>query len=117
MRVSQKKINSILGRQIKKTFCQTISDIRDPKEAEAFANNFLTPAEYETFSKRLAIAYWLKKGRSYENIKKNIQVSSATIASVQTMMKSKGFKLALEKVEAEEWAGKWAEKIKKFVRK
>ena len=40
----------------------------------------------------------------------------ATIATVQGEMLKPGFKLALKKLEAEEWANVWAEKIQKFVK-
>ena len=58
-----------------------------------------------------------RKGRSYENIKQNLKVSSATVASIQSMLDKKGIKLALKKIEAEEWANLWSERIKKFVGK
>jgi uncharacterized protein YerC len=113
MRTSEKKINPSLKRQIENVLSQTIADMRDIKETDEFLTDFLTDSEYEAFAKRLAIAYWLKKGRSYNNIKDNLKVSSATIASVQSMMEKNGFKLALKKVEAEEWATQWAERISK----
>lgn len=113
MRTSEKDTNPSLKKQIKIAFAQTISDLRDVKEADQYLNDFLTDSEYEAFAKRLAIAYWLKKGRSYNNIKDNLKVSSATIASVQAMMEKPGFKLAIKKLEAEEWANQWAEKISK----
>lgn len=113
MRTSEKKINPSLKKQIESVFAQTVSDLRDIKETDSFLNDFLTDSEYEAFAKRLAIAYWLKKGRSYNNIKDNLKVSSATIATVQSMMDKGGFKLALKKIEAEEWAGQWAERISK----
>ena len=56
----------------------------------------------------------LKKKRSYENIKNNLKVSSATIATAEKNIDSKGIKLALKKLEAEEWANVWSEKIKKL---
>jgi uncharacterized protein YerC len=87
------------------------------EEAETFLKDFFNDAELETFAKRLAIAYWLKKGRSYTNIMQNLKVSSATIASVQEFTEKPGFKLALKKMEAEEWANVWAERIRKFVRR
>ena len=116
MRTSEKKLNPSLEREIYDTFAQTIADLRDSDETKIFLNDFLNETEYEAFAKRLAIAYWLKKGRSYSNIKENLKVSSATIATVQTMMNLPGFKLALKKMEAEEWANQWAEKIKKFIK-
>lgn len=115
MRTSDKNMNRLLKSQIEKTFAQAIGDIRDPIESLSIIRHFFTKSELETFSKRLAIAYWLKKGRSYSNIKENLKVSSATIASVQNMMKKRGFDELLKKVEAEEWANIWSTKIKKFV--
>jgi len=117
MRTSSLKLNPSLKNQISKTFTQLIADIKTPEEANEFLKNFFNDSEYETFVKRMAIAYWLKKGRSYSNIKQNLKVSSATIASIQTLMETEGFKLALKKIEAEEWATIWQEKIKEFFRK
>lgn len=113
MRISEKKVNASLKNQISKTFVQTISDLKGTREVETFFKDFLTDSEIDTYAKRLAVAYWLKKGRSYTNIKENLKVSSATIASVQEMMDKPGFKLALKKMEAEEWANVWADKIAK----
>ncbi|HEX6976921.1 MAG TPA: Trp family transcriptional regulator [Patescibacteria group bacterium] len=117
MRVSSSKVNDILKNQISKTLAQVVADIKTPQESHQFLQDFFTQAEFESFSKRLAVAYWLKKGRSYTNIKNNLKVSSATIADVANMMKKKGFELAIKKLEAEEWANQWADKIKKFVGK
>ena len=116
MRTSGKKLNPSLRTQIEKTLSQAIADLKDINEAGVFLNDFLTESEFEAFAKRLAVAYWLKKGRSYANIKDNLKVSSATVASVQSMMQKPGFKLILKRIEAEEWANQWAEKIKKFIR-
>jgi uncharacterized protein YerC len=115
MRASQKKINQTLDVRLRRTFIQLISDLKNPKEIDSFFKDFLTPAEYEMFTKRLAICYWLKKGRTYANIKENLKVSSATIATAQEIMEKEGIKLALKKIEAEEWAGKWEKKINKFL--
>ena len=114
--MSSKKLNPSLKNQITKTFAQTIADLKDFNELHAFFKDFLNESEYETFAKRLAIAYWLMKGRSYKNIKDNLKVSSATIADVAFAMKRKGFLLALKKLEAEEWATKWAQKIRSFTK-
>ena len=116
MRTSDKKLNPSLKKEIEAVFVQTITDLRDIGETETFLTDFFNESEHEAFAKRLAIAYWLKKGRSYANIKDNLKVSSATIATIQSMMDKPGFKLALKKIEAEEWANQWAERIKKFIR-
>lgn len=115
MRVSDRKLNKSLQKQIQNVFAQTIADIKTVDEAHKFFKDFLTDAELETFSKRLAVAYWLQKGRSYANIKTNLKVSSATIATVADSLKSKGVQLALKKIEADEWANVWSDRIKKFL--
>lgn len=117
MRTSDRKLNPSFKNQLVKTFAQTLVDLKDPKEINTFLEDFFNDSELETFTKRLAIAYWLKKGRSYSNIRENIKVSSATIASTEKLMKKPGFALALKKIEAEEWANVWAEKIQKFIKK
>lgn len=116
MRTSDRILNTSLKKQIEEILTQTISDLRDVEETKTFLNDFFNESELEGFAKRLAIAYWLKKGRSYNNIRDNLKVSSATIASVQSMLNKRGVKAALKKIEAEEWANQWAEKIKKFVK-
>lgn len=117
MRTSQDKLHPSFRNQIIKTFAQTLADLKTTEEAETFLKDFFNSNELETYAKRLSIAYWLGKKRSYANIKRNIKVSSATIAVVQGLMNKPGLKLALKKIEAEEWASVWAEKIKKIVNK
>lgn len=117
MRVSENKLNASLKNQLVKTLAQTVVDLKSPNEMNTFFNDFFNQSELETFAKRLSIAYWLKKGRSYENIKNNLKVSSATIATIEKLLAKPGFILALKKIEAEEWANIWAERIKKFVKK
>jgi len=117
MRISGQKLNPSIKKQLLITFAQTLADIKSPREAENFLNDFFNESELETFTKRLGICYWLTKQRSYENIKNNLKVSSATIASTQTMLDKQGIRMAIKKIEAEEWANLWAEKIQKFIKR
>lgn len=117
MRISERQLNPSLKKQLVSVFAQVVADTKNLQEAESFLTSFFNDAELETYSKRLSIVYWLKKKRSYENIKENLKVSSATIATIQSLSEKPGIKLALTKIEAEEWANQWADKIKKFVRK
>lgn len=116
MRVSTRKLNSSLENQIVKTFAQLLVDLKDRNEVETFLNDFFNESELETFAKRLAVAYWLKKERSYSNIKENLKVSSATIATIEKLIRKPGFVLALKKMEAEEWATVWTQRIQKFIK-
>jgi TrpR-related protein YerC/YecD len=117
MQISKRKINSSLEKQLYQTFFQLITDIKNVTEAEAVFKDLLSAAELTSIAKRLAVAYWLSKGRSYGNIKENLKVSSATIADVQQHLKRPGWKLALQKITADEWASQWEERIRSVFKK
>lgn len=117
MRTSTQKVNGILQRQLVTTFSKLITDLKSEADVEQFLEDFFNESELETFVKRLGVFYWLKKGRSYNNIKENLKVSSATIATAQDSAQKPGIKLAIKLMEAEEWANQWADKIKNFVGK
>ncbi|OGM13808.1 hypothetical protein A3A76_04835 [Candidatus Woesebacteria bacterium RIFCSPLOWO2_01_FULL_39_23] len=116
MKKTESPVNKTLAKEIKRLFIQLITDLDKAKDADLFFRDFLTAAEMDTLVKRLAIAYWLKKGRSYENIKKNLKVSTKVAGSVKKLMGKEGVKLALKKVEAEEWANKWAGRIRRIIK-
>lgn len=109
-------MNPSLKRQLLKTFVQMLEDLKDKNEIESFLSDFLNEEELETYIKRISIAYWLKKGRDEENIERNIQATPKEITETKKLMEKDGVKLALKKMEAEEWANVWAEKIKKAVK-
>lgn len=110
------KKKNALEKQFEDMFAQIIVDIKKKDDAFDFFNDFFSKKELDIISKRLAIGYWLKKGRSYENIKKNIKTSSATIANVQKMLEKKGFNKAIMILEADEWANKWTQRIKQYIK-
>ncbi len=107
-------MNPSLKRQLLRTFSQMIEDLKDKKEIETFLKDFFDEHELEIYTKRMAIAYWLKKGRNSENIKRNLLATSKEISLAKESLKKDGIKLALKKIEAEEWANQWVEKIQKF---
>lgn len=112
MQVSKQKMNRLLGKQLDRTVYQMISDIKRVDESERILGGILSPTELATVIKRVGIAYWLHKGRSYENIKNNLKVSSASISEIQRQIKTPGWQLTLKYLEAEEWANVWEQKIK-----
>lgn len=117
MQFSKAKVNPRLKKQIDNLLYQVIADIRNPQEAKMFLESFLNESELEMASRRLGIAYFLDKNRTYADIKTNLAVSSTTVSSVAEQMKSEGVQTALEKIKAEEWAEKWAKKIAKMMGK
>jgi len=109
-------MNPSLKRQLLRTFSQMVADLRGQKEIELFLSDFFDGQELEIYVKRLAIAYWLKKGRDEENISENLKATTDEIVLAKKSLKKEGIKLALKKIEAEEWANQWAEKIKKIAK-
>jgi uncharacterized protein YerC len=115
VQISKQKVNKNLDKQLAGAWYQMVADIKTPKEAEKIFDCILSETELTTVIKRLAVGYWLTKKRSYEIIKGNLKVSSATIATIQRDLKKPGWQAAMKKVLAEEWATKWEEKIKKML--
>lgn len=112
MRLSKKKINRNVGKLILAQLYGVVADIRSATEAEVFLKEVLTKTELEALAKRLAVAHYLAKGGSYDDIKNTLKVSSATVATIaEQLKKNGGFKIALKKIEADQWAEKWSKKI------
>ncbi len=109
-------MNTTLKNQIERSFILVLSDFKNENETSKFIKSFLTEKEFENLAKRLSVAYWLSKNRSYENIKTNLNVSSATIAEIQKLLKKEGVKLALKKLDADEWANKWSSRLRELLK-
>jgi uncharacterized protein YerC len=94
-----------------------MDDLKNRREIETFLTDFFDEVEFEKYIKRLAVAYWLKKGRDKENIKRNLLATPKEILEAEKLLKKDGVKLAIKKIEADEWANQWSEKIKEFTKK
>jgi uncharacterized protein YerC len=110
-------MNPLLKKQLLKTFVQMLNDLENNKEIESFLIDFFDEEEIEKYIKRIAIVYWTKKGRDEENIKRNLAATSKEIIEAKNLLEKEGIKLAIKKMEAEEWANVWAEKIKGLAKK
>lgn len=107
-------LNSSLKKGLFSTFVQMLEDLKDRKEIEKFLKDFFDDEELERYVKRISIAYWLKKGRDEENIKRNLLATPKEISRAKEDLKKEGIKLAIKKIEAEEWANVWTERIQKL---
>jgi uncharacterized protein YerC len=117
MQLSKKNLNQNLKNQIYKLLYQVITDLKTPSEVKEFLVSFLGENELEVISRRLGIVYFLDRGKTYADIKKNLGVSSTTIASIiRGMRRKKGFKIALQKIHAEQWAEKWSQRLSKLIK-
>jgi len=94
-----------------------LDDLKDKKEIEKFLTDFFDDGELTKYFKRISIVYWLKKGRDKDNIRENLKATTTEISLGKKLLKKDGVKLALKKIEAEEWANVWVEKIKKITKR
>lgn len=118
MQVSKQGVNKRVEKKILRSFYQVLADIKNPQAMEKFFSDILSPTEKAVLAKRLAIAYYLRRNKSYDVIKNDLKVSSATIATVQGWLEqnSEGLNIALKAIEADEWAGDLADKISQSVK-
>ena len=113
MQISKQDVDQRVEKKIFKSLYQVLADIKQPRAVEKFFDGILTSTERVALAKRLAIAGYLKKNRSYEVIKNELKVSSATIATVQELLEqeNEGLITALKTIEADEWAEALTDKI------
>jgi uncharacterized protein YerC len=116
VQISKRKLSRKQEEEIKDKLAQLIADLPSKEKAQLFLQDFLTETEYTSLAKRLAIIYYLASDKSYEEIKRDVKVSSATIASMQNLLenKSSGIYVALKFLKADEWAQKWSQKLSGF---
>lgn len=119
MQVSKKNINKQIEKRIFNSLYQVLADLKKPEAVEKFLTDTLSPTEKTVLAKRLGIAWYLAKNKSYEIIRQDLKVSSATIATVQKNFNNNnlGLSLAIKTMEADEWAGAMANKVKDSVKK
>ena len=117
MQLSKRKLNKNLETQLKKMWYGLLAEMQSPEEVESLLANLLTDAERIAIYKRLGIGLYLDKGRSYEDIKNHIKVSSATIAAVAENVSKPGFQEAIRRIKADEWAEDWSNKISQKIKR
>lgn len=111
MQLSQKRINKTLEQSLKKMLLTVLAESSSPDEIDVLLDSLLTEGERLSLLKRLGIALYLDKGRSYEDIKNNIMVSSATVASVAENLGDSGWQEMIRRIKADDWAEKWSKTI------
>lgn len=113
MQVSKQDISDRIANRIFKSLYQVLADLKQPQAVEKFFGAILSPTERLVLAKRLAIAGYLKKNKSYEVIKNELKVSSVSIARVRSLLEQdrEGLTLALKTIEADEWAEDLVNKI------
>lgn len=117
MQLSQNPINKTIEKQLSQMFYGVLAELNSPEEIRMVLSDILTEAERSAVLKRLGIALYLDKGRSYEDVKNNIKVSSATIATVAESLGEPGWQEMIKRIKAEEWASEWTGKISERIKR
>ncbi len=115
--VSKYLVSDKIQQEIKSIFSETISLLSNKDEIVSFLEDFLSPTERIVLSKRITIALMLKKGYSYEMIKKLIKVSQPTVAAVNLKLKysGKGYHRVLDKMIANQKINHIFNQIENFI--
>jgi len=113
MQISKKNVNEKIKKKIFRSLYQVLADLKNPHDVEQFLTDALSKTEKTVLAKRLGIVYYLSKNKSYDSIRQDLKVSSATIANVQKWMDQggEGLLLALKTIEADQWASELSDKI------
>ena len=117
MQLSSNPLNKTLEKQLSEMLYGILAELKTPDEIAMVMGDLLTEAELTALIKRLGIAIYLDKGRSYEDIKNNIKVSSATVASVASSLGNPGWQEMVRRIKAEEWAQEWTGKISQSIKR
>lgn len=117
MQLSNNPLNKNIEKQLSEMMYGILAELDTPEDVKMVMNDVLTEGERMAILKRLGIAVYLDKGRSYEDVKNNIKVSSATIASVAENLGNSGWQEMIKRIKAEAWASEWTNKITKGIRR
>lgn len=118
MQVSKKGVSKKISERIFGALYQVMADTRKSEDVKMLFEDILSDTERTVLAKRLGIVMYLKQGMSYDHIRSELKVSSATIASVQKWMEQggKGLDMALRRIEADDWAEDLSKKVAKSLK-
>jgi uncharacterized protein YerC len=117
MQLSSNPLNKNIEKQLSLMLYGILAELSTPEGVKTVLGDILTEGERMALIKRLGIAVYLDKGRSYEDVKNTIKVSSATIASVAENLGNEGWQEIIRRIKADEWANEWTSKISKGIKK
>ena len=116
-RVSKYQLNIKVETQIRNIFAEIISQLSGKENVFTFFDDFLTETEKIVLSKRIAIAFMLKKDYNYEIIKSVLRVSQSTVSIVNLKLKysGKGYHQILDKILLQEKIKAGFDQVENFI--
>ena len=93
------KLDKVQTQDLIIDFCQAIASTKNSREAAQLLTDLLGKQELEMLARRLKVAELLLAEYTYEQIRKTLKISQATIARVQVWLQSSGdgYRLILER--------------------
>lgn len=88
--VSRYKLRPDVWERIFNLFSESLLSIKNKEKYDSFLSDFLSPTEKIMLAKRFAVAVLLAKGNSYDEIKRILRVTSATISKMSLQVKYGG---------------------------
>lgn len=115
--VSKFQLSEKIETQIRNIFAEIISLLSGKENVFVFLDDFLTQTEKIVLSKRIAIAFMLKKSYDYETIKNILKVSQSTVSAISLKLKyaGKGYHQVLDKILLQEKIKTSFDQIEKFI--
>jgi len=96
--ISKRKVKKNIYHRIEDQFISTLINIRKPKQAHEFVEDFLTSSEKIMFYKRLTIIFMLANDISQYSISKNLKVSRDTTSRIAKIMDRGGYEYFLKEI-------------------
>lgn len=117
MQTSNTKLDPDFENKLKEELAVVLSDLKKPELVLEFLSTFLTNTELTVLAKRLAILKRLHENCSYEQIQKDLAVSSATISSVAQIKDTAASNRIIDMLSVHDWASQAADKIRVWLSK
>ncbi|OGG01901.1 hypothetical protein A2Z33_01520 [Candidatus Gottesmanbacteria bacterium RBG_16_52_11] len=115
--VSNYPVNKDIFYEIRDEFLWVLADLRNADDVKAFYSDFFTKTERIMFAKRLAIAFMIRQGMKYDDIRRVLHVSTSTISAVAAWMEKggDGVKRVIDRLSAEHKMLQFWKKVRREV--
>lgn len=88
--ISKRHLDNAIDEAVSDLFLKSLSEIEDRTEIAFLVQDLLTPTEKSIFSKRLMVAFMLRRGLDHRTIAQILKVSTPTVWRMNEKLKKKG---------------------------
>lgn len=88
--ISKRHLDNAIDEAVSDLFLKSFSELSDRTEIAFLLQDILTPTEKSIFSKRLMVAFMLRRGFDHRTIASVLKVSTPTVWRMNEKLKRKG---------------------------